>query len=38
VTTRNPGTYSAVEIGYTLALAAAGVTVPTKLTIPQVFD
>jgi hypothetical protein len=30
--------FHATEIGYTLALPAAGVTVPTKLTIPVVED
>lgn len=38
VLSRVPGTYSAVEIGYSLALPASGSTVPTKLTIPVVED
>lgn len=37
VTTQNAA-YSALEIGFTLAKPAAGVTIPTKLTIPVVED
>lgn len=36
--TTRTAVYSQLEIGYTLALAAAGVTVPTKLTLPVVED
>lgn len=37
VTTNTPA-FSALEVGYTLAISHAGVTVPTKLTIPVVED
>lgn len=38
VLSRVPGTYTATEIGYTLALPTTGAVVPTKLTIPVVED